>query len=404
MATIAHLREAPDREQQDGLSDYCRELFACFARSDQRRWGEVYLRGLLHGSGRRTPANITEAVLGRRVVQPIQQFVSQSTWECNDVRRHLAERVSALTAPLAWAFDEVAFQKNGSRSVGVARQFAPSAGRMMNCQLALATSLVHAEGSLPVNWHLLLPRQWDADEQLRSQAHLPDEQRHRPRWEYVLQSLDQILEWNVPRAPVLADWSNQPDLEPLQLGLEGRGLSYLIEVSPSTMLSVPTQPGRPGVARRSVADLAGVLGSRNAGTVLAWRDGSAARRRHSQFMVLGLPGGPAVLPSRMSGIRRRPTRNLVVEWPFGRPQPRSQWVTNLPADQLAEVVALAGLRHSSGTGCERLQQRYGLADFEGRSFRGWHHHVTLASAALGFHTLQELEGAAAEPVLQAEVG
>ncbi|MFJ9521986.1 IS701 family transposase [Kitasatospora sp. NPDC101801] len=402
MATIAHLREAPARERHDGLSDYCRELFACFARTDQRRWGEVYLRGLLHASGRRTPANITEQVLGRRVVQPIQQFVSQSTWDCDGVRRHLAERVSALSAPQAWAFDEVAFQKNGTRSVGVARQFVPSAGRTMNCQLALATSLVHAEGSLPVNWRLLLPREWDTDQDLRAQAHLPEEQRHQSRDDYLLESLDQILEWDVPRAPVLADWSHGQDIEPLLAGLEQRGLSYLIAVGVGTQLTVPTPPGRTPVGRMPAGELARALGNRSPGTVLGWQEGTG-RVRHSRFMATALVGGPVVPPTRLSGIRGRAPRNLVVEWPFGRPQPRTQWVTNLTSDRLPEVAALAALRHSSGTGCERLQRHYGLADFEGRSFRGWHHHVTLASAALGFHTLRELEFAR-RPELRSEVG
>ncbi|MDH6116722.1 IS701 family transposase [Kitasatospora sp. GAS204B] len=395
MTKVSHLRDPFAGDRQDGISEYCRDLFSCFARSDQRRWGEVYLRGLLHAPGRRTPANITEKVLGHRAVQPIQQFVNQSTWASHTVRRYLAERVAGAAAPQAWAVDEVVFPKNGTRSAGVGRQFVGSAGRVVNCQLALATSLVHRGGSLPVNWHLMLPRHWDEDHELRNQAHVPAEERHRPRWSYVLESLDEVLEWNVPPAPVLADWTYEPQIEALLVGLEDRNVGYLVEVGPSTLLPVRQLSGRAPGQRNPAVDVALALGGRAERVALSWQDSPAARTRHSQFMVVPLGGGPVgaigrqpLRPRRAGGYRVQ--RQLVVEWPFGRPRPRTYWVTNLPADRLADTVALAELRHHVAVSQDRLRQNYGLGDFEGRSFRGWHHHVTLASAALGFHTLQEL--------------
>ncbi|WP_232247545.1 IS701 family transposase [Kitasatospora azatica] len=383
MTKISDLREPLAGDRQDGISDYCRDLFSCFARSDQRRWGEVYLRGLLHAPGRRTPANISEKVLGRRVVQPIQQFVNQSTWEYDNVRRYLAERASTLKAPEAWAFDEVVFPKNGTRSAGVGRQFVGSAGRVMNCQLGLATSMVHGGHGLPVNWHLILPRHWDDDHELRSRAHVPSHERHRPRWSYVLESLDEILEWDVPDAPVLANWSYEPQVEPLLLGLEERGFGYVVEVGPTTLLPVGGAPRRPAARRIPAVEVVQGMRGWSERAVLARPDGPEGQTRHSQFMI-------GALGAMQPGMRSA-TRHLVVEWPFGRPQPRSYWMTNLPADRLADTVALAELRHQVGRSHEKLHEDYGLSDFEGRSFRGWHHHVTLASAALGFHRLQELE-------------
>jgi SRSO17 transposase len=393
---ISDLRDSFTGDRQDGISDYCRDLFACFARSDQRRWGEVYLRGLMDAPGRRTPANITEKVLGRRAVQPIQQFVNQSTWEPDRVRRYLAERVSDLAAPQAWAVDEVVFPKNGTRSAGVGRQFVGSAGRVVNCQLALATSLVTKEHSLPVNWHLMLPRHWDADEELRGQAHMPEQERFRPRWSYVLESLDEIVGWDVPPAPVLADWSHEPEIETLLMGLEDRNFGYLVEVAAGTLLPVRQLPGRAPGQRNPAGEIAQVLAGRGDRVLLSWQDSpSANRSRYSQFMVAPLGIGPVGAIGRTAAQQLRPRRpralrQLVVEWPFGRRQPRTYWLTNLPADRLPEAVALAELRHRAAAGHERLRQDFGLNDFEGRSFRGWHHHVTLASAAMGFHTLREL--------------
>nr|WP_228718348.1 IS701 family transposase [Kitasatospora acidiphila] len=394
MSTISHRRESFAGERQDEISEFCQGLFAPFARSDQRRWGEVYLRGLLHAQGRKTPANISEHVLGRRAVQPIQQFVNQSTWSFEGVRRHLAERLCAVTTPKAWSFDEVVFPKNGARSAGVGRQFVASEGRMMNCQLALASSLVHENGSVPVNWHLMLPRHWDQDEELRGHAHIPEEQRHRPRWRYLLESVDEILiDWDVPAAPVLADWSFENDVEPLLLGLEERGLGYLVEVAPSAKLMVRRPVGPGGMQYWAASDVARDLGEHGERVVLAWQEKPDNRARHSQFLVGRLPS--AQPPARRVGPHipghRPAARHLVVEWPFGRPQPRTYWVTSLPVARLHETVALAELRHRAVNGFQKLQD-FGLGDFEGRSFRGWHHHVTLASAAAGFHALRELNG------------
>ncbi|MFC1401779.1 MULTISPECIES: IS701 family transposase [Streptacidiphilus] len=389
MSTITYLRESRAAERQDEISAYCDELFTIFARSDQRRWGEVYLRGLLSTPGRKTPGAISEQVLGRRTPQPIQQFVNQSTWSARTLRQRLTEQMCAVAPPRAWALDEVVFPKNGNRSVGVARQFAPTQGRVMNCQLALATSLVHAEGSLPVNWRLLMPRSWDGDEELRDAAHVPAHEQSRPRWRYALDSLDEMLGgWDVPVAPVLADWRFEPDARQLLAGLEDRDLHYLVEVGPQTMLPVRPAALRaaPPAGASPVASVADGLGRHLDRAVLNWRHHHGARSSRSQFLVAQLGRCAAVHPRQPA----RP-RHLVLEWPFGHARPRRYWVTDLSAQRLSETIALAELRHHSAHGCDRLHQDYGLGDFEGRSFPGWHHHVTLVSAARGFHALQQLQ-------------
>ncbi|MFD7640005.1 IS701 family transposase [Kitasatospora sp. NPDC059795] len=405
---ISNFRTPHAGLRQDGISAYCHELFSCFARSDQRRWGEVYLRGLRQADGRKTPANISEQVLGQRMVQPIQQFVNQSTWGVGEVRRRLAELVASAAAPHAWAVDDVVFAKNGTRSAGVARQFVPTEGRTMNCQLAMATSLIHPHGAQPVTWQLALPRHWDTDLELRTQAHLPEEARHLPRWQHLLDSVDEILGWDVPSAPVLADWSNEKEVEPLLLGLEERGLGYLVQVGAGTALpacatgaqrALPVTHGGHGAqpvrrpaatVRRRAAELADELVPQGERAVLAWREEPTARVRHSQFLVVPLTDGRSARRGRFAELVPAAPRHLVVEWPFGRSQPRTYWVTNLPVHRLPELVALAELRGRSADTVERLHRDYGLGDFEGRSYRGWHHHVTLVAAAHGYDLLDRL--------------
>ncbi|MCX3058688.1 transposase [Streptomyces sp. GXMU-J5] len=368
---------------------YCQDLFRELTRCDQRRWGEVYVRGLLDVPGRKTPTRISEHVLGRPAVQQLQQFVHQSPWECGPVRRQTARWLTACFDIDAWSVDEAVFVKNGDRSVGVARQFAPSQERTVNCQLACAVSLVGSGGGLPVNWRLLLPPRWDHDEQRREGAHVPEHEHSRPRWQYVLEALDEMTEeWLLDPRPVLADWRHESETDPLLLGLEARGLGYLVEVSPRTPVTMPRPHSALPVVRGTVADLAAHVARRTERTPVGWHDRLTERRYRSQFLST-----PALLCPDGSGgpvaAAHRPTpRHLVVDWPFGRPEPRAYWLTNLPARRLAEAFPLSRLRSLADEAMRRLHDDFGLGDFEGRSFRGWHHHVTLASAALGFDALR----------------
>nr|BFD81243.1 hypothetical protein StreXyl84_06440 [Streptomyces sp. Xyl84] len=379
---------------------YCGDLFRELARSDQRRWGEVYLRGLLSVPGRKTPTRISEHVLGRPAVQQLQQFVHQSPWECGPVRRQTALRLAGAFPVEAWSVDEVVFVKNGDRSVGVARQYVPSQERTVNCQLACAVSLVGAGGGLPVNWRLLLPPHWDRDEELRRAAHLPAHEQSRPRWHYVLEAVDEMTEeWLLDPRPVLADWRHESETDPLLCGLEARGLGYLVQVSPRTAVTMPRPHSALPAVRGTVADLAAHVARRTERTPVSWQDPVTERRHRSQYLST-----PALLCARpvagRAATAHRPTpRHLVADWPFGRPEPRAYWLTNLPARRLAEALPLAQLRSLAGAGLQRLHEDFGLGDFEGRSFRGWHHHVTLASAALGFAALRAAAAPRPERVL-----
>ncbi|MEV7418443.1 transposase [Streptomyces sp. NPDC089919] len=395
MSTLAYLpqatpvRPAPRPADPHELSAYCRGLFAVLPRSDQRRWGEVYVRGLLEAPGRKTPSTISAHVLGRPAVQQLQQFIGQSPWECGPVRRYVADRCAQEQPPRAWCVDEAVITKSGDRSVGVARQFAPSQERTVNCQLALVTSLVSADGAgVPVNWRLVLPQRWDTDESLRKGAHLPQEERCRPRWRYVVEALDEMLDdWGLTPAPVLADWRHDTEVEPLLYGLEARGLGYVIEVSGAVGAALPRPSATTGRRYGTLAELAEQAACAGPATgvrrQLMWPDPHTGRSRQSQFLTLPVVLGGAAEPVRL----RAAPRHLVVDWPYGRPAPRSYRLTNLPPRRLAETVALAHLREPARAALTRLQDHHGLNDFEGRSFRGWHHHATLASAALGFTSL-----------------
>jgi hypothetical protein len=374
---------------QDALSDYCGVLFGSLSRSDQRRWAETYVRGLLATPGRKTLAAISEQVLGRRAIQPLQQFVNQSTWDHSAVRSRLSGLAAATMRPRAWAIDEVAFPKNGAHSVGVAKQFAHGAGRTLNCQLGLVLSLVGEDTDVPVNWRLMLPECWDADHDRRAKAHLPREVRHLPRWQHVLHMVDELFEdWHMPVAPVLIDGTAEPDIEPLMSALESRGLGYILAVAPGAAVrQAGTCPGAGSPQSMSAAQCVRGGMYREERVTVSWAEGADGGRRQSQFLAVPVPG----LGAAGSGQGLRPKgqrmRMVVAEWPAGSDRARDYWVTNLAIRSPAQVVLLAKLRSRTRATVGALHSDFGLGDFEGRSFRGWHHHVTLVSAAASFSGL-----------------
>ena len=383
-------RTASTAEVADLLGDYCQQLFSSLARSDQRRWGEVYLRGLLTTPGRKTLAGMAERVLGRRAVQPLQQFLNQSTWDHAAVRGSLGTMAAAAIRPRAWAVEEAVFPKNGAHSVGVARQFVPGMGRTVNCQLGLAVSLVGDDTAVPVNWRLLLPECWDHDTALREKAHLPSEERHRPRWQHILDTMDELTEdWHLPSLPVLVDCTAEPDVEPLLSGLEARGLGYVADVAPGTMV-------RQAAGRISDAAWRGMTAAqcvqasmlKTERVTICWAEGPDRTPRQSQFVTVPVPG-LGVVPTGRAAVRThgpRP-RLVIAEWQAGRMQARRHWITNLAGRATVQIVMLAKLRSRSTAMVGALQTEFGLGDFEGRSFRGWHHHVTLVAAASSFQRI-----------------
>ncbi|MGW4116145.1 IS701 family transposase [Actinosynnema sp. NPDC004786] len=349
----------------DTLTQFCHELLDTLPRSDQRRWGEIYVRGLVSLPGRKSIRRVAEAMAGWRAEQGLQQFVNQSTWQWAPIRRNLARHVATLYRPHAWAVGEAVFTKNGSSSVGVARQFAPSAGRLLNCQLGLAMFLVGEGEAAPVDWRLLLPHSWDSDADLRAKAHVPEEERRRERWEAVLFMVDELArDWGLPPQPVVVDGRHMMQVEQLLAGLEERRMRYLVQVPYESAVSL--------VGERPAGSFAGVGWPGAMMNLWAVENG---RQQASRYVVESVSTRPGTSPS---GPRR--ARRLLTRWLPGEPYPVQVWLTNVHA-AMPDLIRLtrAGVEVEREMG--RLYDDVGLGHFEGRSFRGWHHHVTLTSLA-----------------------
>jgi SRSO17 transposase len=384
------------------LAHFAQDVFASFLRSDQRRWGEIYLRGLVDVPGRRSIRRICDHVVGWRADQCLQQFLNQSPWEWEPVRRRLAQHVEAAIQPKAWVVEEAVFPKYGANSVGVEKQFAYPIGRTINCQLALTVVMAGEYGASPVNWRLLLPRSWDEDAARRDRAHVPDDVRYRPRWQHLLDAIDEMAaEWDLAPTPIVVDAHQQPQVEPLLSGLEERGLRYLVRVAAGMPIAARSPARRQSMTRLpTVGEIVAQSAGRH-GMTLSWPGGPEGKLIRSQFVVALLPAGyetgspPEIGPGRFNRRQRR----AIAQWSPSRRRPKEIWLTNLNTSQLPEVIDLITQRRRAGEELSRLSEESGLRHFEGRSYRGWQHHVTLVSVAQAYELLSRL---AAESLLAAE--
>jgi SRSO17 transposase len=403
--TPAQLRRIRTR-----LTTFAEDLLDSIPRKDQRRWGQTYLRGLLLDGKRKSiepmAARLTKGdpqADAYAVEQALQQFVNQSPWDPTPVRRRLAQRMTTAIAPAAWVIDDTGFPKFGRHSVGVAPQYCGALGKVADCQVGVSVHAVTDQASCPLDWRLFLPPEWDDDAERRRKAHVPQAERHRPKWQLALELLDELAAWDLVPPVVLAD-AAYGEVSEFRLGLEQRQLGYVVQV-PGTISAYPedvapelaasTGRGRPSLPRyrqrrSSLKQLVAAAGGQ-AATTVTWRQGADGGQLVSRFVALRVrPAGIKLRRAARGGELQ--VRWLLAEWPDGEPEPVKYWLANLPAEVLPQrLVWLAKLRWRVEHDYRELKDALGLDHFEGRSFKGWQHHVTLVSVAHAFVTLERLD-------------
>lgn len=390
------------------LEAFAADVLESLPRKDQRARGECYLRGLML-DGRRKSIEPMAQRLGEVHYQALHHFVAASPWDWGPVRRRLATRLVGALEPIAWAVDDTGFPKDGDHSVGVQRQYSGTLGKTANCQLGVSVNAVTEQASCPLDWRLFVPESWDAPTMgaRRAACHLPEDVRHRPKWQLALDMLDELDQWDL-RPPVLVGDAGYGEVGEFRQGLDDREIGYVVQVKADTSAYPeqvrPTTAPYTGRGRRpqpryrdkprSLKQLALAAGQQ-ACVELIWRRGSKGLQR-SRFLALRVrPAG--VTPRRQVAARadgarwELPVRWLLAEWPTAKPEPVKYWLSNLPADTpLVELVRLGKLRWRIEQDYRELKGALGLDHYEGRSFGGWHHHVTLVAVAHGFLTLERL--------------
>jgi SRSO17 transposase len=382
---------------------YVEALVSVIGHADRARPLKEYCAGLLLPVERKSVEPMAAALDPERTAarhQSLLHFVGQAAWSDEKVlARTRALVLPALTrdAPIrAWIVDDTGFPKQGKHSVGVAHQYCGERGKQENCQVAVTLSVANDRGSLPVAHRLYLPESWASDPERRRKAGVPLEVVFKTKPEIALDQIKAALHAGVPQGAVLAD-AAYGNHHAFRSELRALGLSYALGILSTTSVWAPgagpsakkawTGRGRPTSRLRrdgahrplSVRALAMSLPARAYKTV-TWREGTNE-----------------ALTSRFAAIRVRPAHRdhersephavewLLIEWPKGDKEPAKYWLSTLPeTTPLKELVDLAKLRWRIERDYQDLKQEIGLGHYEGRSWRGFHHHATLAIAAYGF--------------------
>jgi SRSO17 transposase len=306
-----------------------------------------------------------------------QHFIACSDWDDLAVRQaayRWAEPALAQAGPMvAWVIDDTGFLKKGMHSVFVSRQYTGTAGKVCNCQVAVSLTVATETLSMPLDFELYMPEVWAKDFSRREEAKVPRELWFRPKPEIALELIEEALRIGVPRAPVVVD-SNYGTNGPFRAELEQLGLEYVAEVASSTTV-LPPGAARPVSVRRLGARM-----QRRSFRRVSWREGTkGTMSAHFALRRVRLPA------PRGGGSRTEAERLLLIERAEAESAPRKYWLVRLhqPA-ALEQIVSLAHCRWRIERDYQDLKEELGLDHYEGRSYVGWNHHVSICLAAYAF--------------------
>ncbi|HEY0760165.1 MAG TPA: IS701 family transposase [Acidisarcina sp.] len=332
---------------------------------------------------------------GRTAAQhrSLLHFVGLATWSDEDVLAKVREMVLPAIekdGPIeAWIIDDTAFPKQGKHSVGVHHQYCGQLGKQANCQVAVSLSIANHAASLPVAYRLYLPEAWTKDRARRKKAGVPKEIKFKTKPEIALEQIRGACEAGLPRGVALMDTAYGRDSR-LREGMTELGVTYVVGVLPDTLMWRPgTGPRRMdkplnNTGRRDEPDLISAkevaLGlPKRAWRTVTWREGSADQLSSRFARVRVRVGYNKLIPEKLS------PEWLLIEWPEGEKEPTKYCLSTLPEDvSFQRLVDFAKLRWRIERDYQELKQEVGLGHYEGRGWRGFHHHATLCIAAYGF--------------------
>ena len=321
--------------------------------------------------------------------QSLLHFVGQGGWSDAEVLGKAREMVLPSIeryGPIeAWIIDDTSFPKQGRHSVGVAHQYCGQLGKQANCQVAVTLSLANHDASLPVAYRLYLPKAWAEDDVRRVKAKVPEDIAFKTKPEIALEQIRWACEIGLPGNMVVVDAGYGHDSK-LRVGITELGRTYVAGIQPQTLVRKPgVRPGLPPKKGRrdaphttSVKDLARGL-SAKAWRTIKWREGTnewlSSRFARVRVHVASSHERP-----------KKPTKEwLLIEWPEGEDAPTKYWLSTLPKNiTFRDLVDAAKLRWRVERDYQELKQEVGLGHYEGRGWRGFHHHATLCIAAYGF--------------------
>jgi SRSO17 transposase len=401
---------AQEIEGSVGLGDgearftaYLDEISAVLGHASRAAAARAYCTGLLLPGARKSvepmAARIEPARVGARH-QSLHHVVAKADWSDAALLGAVGQRVlPALErhGPVRyWIIDDTGFPKQGEHSVGVTRQYCGQLGKQDNCQVAVSLSVANDHASLPIAYRLYLPETWAGDPERRTRAGVPEEIGFETKPEIALEQIRVALAEGVPQGVVLGDAAYGVETA-FRATLAELGLTYVLGVQSSASLwppgKAPLPPpsyggrGRPPTRVQRTPEHQPISAKKLAESLLprAWRT------------VTWREGSSTALTSRFAAVRVRPAHRdqkrsepwpeewLLVEWPKGVKEPSKYWLSNLPPrTALRDLVHIAKARWLIERDYQELKQEIGLGHYEGRGWRGFHHHASLCIAAYGF--------------------
>jgi SRSO17 transposase len=383
---------------------YVDGLISVIGHADRARPLRDYCTGLLMPCERKSVEPMAAITAPERTAaqhQSLLHFVGEGRWSDEQVLAKVREMVLPVierAEPIeAWIIDDTAFPKKGTHSVGVARQYCGQLGKQDNCQVAVSLSLANHHASLPVAYRLYLPENWASDAARRKKVGVPDQIGFQTKIEIALDQIRAACAADLPRGVVLVDagYGNHSEL---RAALTALGLCYVAGILSTTTIwapgtgPLPPKPYVPGRGRPTkqlrrdadhqpvkVKDLALSLPAK-AWRTITWREGTNVSLK-SRFARVRI----RIARRDFNRSEPWPEEWLLIEWPNGESEPTKYWLSSLPPDiGFARLVDLAKLRWRIERDYQELKQETGLDHFEGRGWRGFHHHATLCIAAYGF--------------------
>jgi SRSO17 transposase len=382
---------------------YVEALSASLGHADRAAPFRAYCAGLIGPGERKSVEPMAARIEPGRVRaahQSLHHLVAKAEWSDQAVlaavRAQVLPKITHSGAINAWIIDDTGFPKKGIHSVGVARQYCGQLGKQDNCQIAVTLSVANDTASLPIDYRLYLPEPWANDPARRARAGVPDDVAFQTKPQMALGQIRAAIAAGVPTACVLTDAGYGIDTE-FRDGITALGMPYVVGIQSSTSLwppgeqPLPPKPrsgrGRPSTRVRHTAGhkpmsakaLAQSLPD-TAWQTVTWREGSNAP-------LCGRFAAVRVRPAHRDVKRSepRPEEWFMVEWPEGDDAPAKYWFSTLGPDMtIGELVAHAKRRWRIERDYQELKQEIGLGHYEGRGWRGFHHHATLCIAAYGF--------------------
>jgi SRSO17 transposase len=368
-------------ESEKRFAEYVEQLANVMGHADRKRPLNDYCTGLVMPLERKSVepmAALTAPGHASAQHQSLLHFVGEAPWSDEEVLTKVCEMVlpsmERQEPIVAWIIDDTAIPKKGKHSVGVAHQYCGQLGKQANCQAAVSLSIANHHVSLPVAWRLYLPLEWTKDRERCKKAGVPKGICFKTKPQIALDQVRTAFHAGIPKGPVLMDAGFGKDTA-LRTSLTELGLSYVAGILPQTKIWTEGRR-KPHSAEKLALSLPA-----EAWREVQWREG-AGKRLSSRFARIRVRAAHRhALPSDDP----RAEEWLLIEWPKSQKKPTKYMLTTLPKDiAFARMVDTAKLRWRIERDYEELKQEVGLGHFEGRGWRGFHHHASLCIATYGF--------------------